>query len=187
MSELVPNLAEKKPLRVAICSSARAEQLRKMAIQANYVVVRMEEADVLLCDGIPPTTNKPAVVLGGNWHKSLGALAMNASDEQIAAALQAVFVGLRVVGATSDEEWNFGKAFEELSEQAPTLLLTPRELQVLAAIGDGLSNKAIARRLSISQHTVKFHIESLFRKLDVRTRAEAVARAIELGADLVNV
>jgi DNA-binding NarL/FixJ family response regulator len=112
---------------------------------------------------------------------------MNASDEQIAAALQAVFVGLRVVSATSEEEWNFGKAFEELSEQAPTLLLTPRELQVLAAIGDGLSNKAIARRLSISQHTVKFHIESLFRKLDVRTRAEAVARAIELGADLVNV
>ena len=43
-------------------------------------------------------------------------------------------------------------------------LLTPRELDVLAAIADGDTNKAIARRLGISLHTVKFHVESLFRK-----------------------
>ena len=58
------------------------------------------------------------------------------------------------------------------------MLLTPRELDVLAAIGTGLSNKAIARQLGISLHTVKFHIESLFRKLGVRTRAEAVAKGL---------
>ena len=47
------------------------------------------------------------------------------------------------------------------------------ELEVLAALAEGLTNKAIARRLNISLHTVKFHVESLFRKLGARTRTEA--------------
>ncbi|MDE1936533.1 MAG: response regulator transcription factor [Bradyrhizobium sp.] len=58
-------------------------------------------------------------------------------------------------------------------------LLTPRELEVLAALAEGMTNKAIARRLDISLHTVKFHVESLFRKLGARTRTEAVAKAAE--------
>ena len=57
--------------------------------------------------------------------------------------------------------------------------LTPRELEVLAALAEGMTNKAIARRLNISLHTVKFHVESLFRKLGARTRTEAVAKASE--------
>jgi DNA-binding NarL/FixJ family response regulator len=55
----------------------------------------------------------------------------------------------------------------------------PRELEVLGANGEGLTNKAIARRLEISLHTVKFHVESLFRKLGARTRTEALAKAAE--------
>ena len=53
------------------------------------------------------------------------------------------------------------------------------ELEVLATIAEGLTNKEIARRLDISLHTVKFHIESVFRKLGARTRTEAVTKAIE--------
>ena len=63
-------------------------------------------------------------------------------------------------------------------------LLTPRELEVLGAIGEGLTNKAIARRLGISLHTVKFHVESLFRKLGARTRTEALAKAGERRVEL---
>ena len=59
------------------------------------------------------------------------------------------------------------------------MLLSPREIEVLAALGNGLSNKAAARRLGISPHTVKFHIESLFRKLGASTRAEAVAKGLK--------
>ena len=44
---------------------------------------------------------------------------------------------------------------------------------------DGLTNKLIARQLDISLHTVKFHVKSVFRKLEVGTRAEAVAKALE--------
>jgi DNA-binding CsgD family transcriptional regulator len=72
--------------------------------------------------------------------------------------------------------------FEELRERVPHVLLTPRELDVLGAISDGLSNKGMARTLGISLHTVKFHVESLFRKLGVRTRAEAVAKGLERRA-----
>ncbi len=57
-------------------------------------------------------------------------------------------------------------------------MLTPREVEVLAALAEGLGTKAVARRLAISPHTVKFHIEGLFRKLDAATRAEAVAKGL---------
>ena len=67
-------------------------------------------------------------------------------------------------------------------EPAPDVALTPRELDVLALIAEGASNKAIARRLEISVHTVKFHIASLLDKLDAQGRAEAVAQGARLRA-----
>jgi two-component system, NarL family, response regulator YdfI len=63
-------------------------------------------------------------------------------------------------------------------ETAP---LTPRELEVLIAMADGAPNKAIARRLGISFHTVKFHIAAILEKLDAETRTEAVIKAAQLG------
>jgi DNA-binding CsgD family transcriptional regulator len=67
-------------------------------------------------------------------------------------------------------------------EPGHDVALTPRELDVLALIAEGASNKAIARRLAISIHTVKFHIASLLDKLDAQGRAEAVAQGARLGA-----
>ena len=69
--------------------------------------------------------------------------------------------------------------FSAIQEAEARTLLTPREAQILDAIADGLTNKAIARRLGISLHTVKFHVESVFRKLGASTRPEAVAKATE--------
>jgi DNA-binding NarL/FixJ family response regulator len=59
--------------------------------------------------------------------------------------------------------------------------LTPRELEVLIAMADGAPNKAIARRLGISFHTVKFHIAAILEKLVAETRTEAVIKAAQLG------
>jgi DNA-binding NarL/FixJ family response regulator len=59
--------------------------------------------------------------------------------------------------------------------------LTPRELDVLTAMANGASNKAIARQLGISVHTVKFHVASVFTKLNAESRTEAVTRAAQLG------
>jgi DNA-binding CsgD family transcriptional regulator len=60
--------------------------------------------------------------------------------------------------------------------------LTPRELDVLALIAEGASNKTIARQLKISVHAVKFHIASLLDKLDADGRTDAVAQAARMGA-----
>lgn len=59
--------------------------------------------------------------------------------------------------------------------------LTAREHDVLALVADGLSNRDIAARLAISDHTVKFHLASIFGKLGVSTRTEAVQRGLRLG------
>lgn len=58
---------------------------------------------------------------------------------------------------------------------------TKREIEVLALMAEGASNKAIARRLGISVHTAKFHVGSLIDKLDATGRTDAVAHAVRLG------
>ena len=64
---------------------------------------------------------------------------------------------------------------------APLQPLTPRELQVLGLLAEGLANKQIAGRLGISDHTVKFHVAAVFEKLGAGTRAEAVAIGARRG------
>ena len=59
--------------------------------------------------------------------------------------------------------------------------LTPRESEVLALLGLGLSNKRMARELGVSDHTIKFHVAALYAKLNVSSRTAAVTRAIQLG------
>jgi len=66
-------------------------------------------------------------------------------------------------------------------EEAPPDPLTPREIEVLALVADGLSNKAIAARLGISPQTVKFHVASISGKLGAANRTEAARRAIQRG------
>jgi len=63
--------------------------------------------------------------------------------------------------------------------------LTPRELEVLGLLAEGLPNKAIARRLGISDHTVKFHVNAVLGKLGAQSRTEAVVRATRLGLILL--
>ena len=65
---------------------------------------------------------------------------------------------------------------DELTEE-----LTPRETEVLQLLAEGLTNKAIADRLSISRHTVKFHVNAIFAKLNAQSRTEAVVRATRSG------
>lgn len=100
-------------------------------------------------------------------------VSIQAEDPQAAAELRRLMeeAGHEVVDA---EE---GGGFAAMPEVERRSLLTPREAEVLAAIAEGLSNKEIARRLDISLHTVKFHVESLFRKLGARTRTQALAKA----------
>jgi DNA-binding CsgD family transcriptional regulator len=165
-------------LRVAIqaTDSTRRAALSKLVAQAGHIAVGSEDdADVALCDGdrLPPKAF-PIVTLGANNDDSQGALPRDASIFQIDAALWAVAAGLIV---RSPDATNSG--FSPMHESDAQTLLTPRELEVLTAMADGMTNKSIARRLDISLHTVKFHVESVFRKLGAHNRTEAVAKALE--------
>jgi DNA-binding NarL/FixJ family response regulator len=67
----------------------------------------------------------------------------------------------------------------------PLEALTDRELEVLALLAEGLSNRAIAFQLEISEHTVKFHVNGILRKLGAQSRTEAVVRATRMGLILL--
>jgi DNA-binding NarL/FixJ family response regulator len=99
------------------------------------------------------------------------AIRCDASLEQIFAALHATASGLKVFNGVSGN-----------SVQLPeTISLTPRELEILRLIADGEGNKSIAYLLEISEHTVKFHITSIFEKLHVSSRTEAIKAGIQRG------
>jgi DNA-binding NarL/FixJ family response regulator len=106
-----------------------------------------------------------------------GVVPPDAPSEELGAAVAAVAQGLTVLPKTLAERlFDEPAAVEELSEP-----LTGRESEVLDLLGHGLSNKLIARELHISEHTVKFHISSLYSKLGVSNRAEAVSQGARHG------
>ena len=106
-----------------------------------------------------------------------GILPPDAPSEELEAAVVAVARGLVVL-----PEPMTGRLLGTLEGAGePPEPLTARESEVLGLIGQGLSNRMIARELHISEHTVKFHISSLYAKLGVGNRAEAVSRGARHG------
>ena len=106
-----------------------------------------------------------------------GVVTPDAPPEELGAAVAAVAQGLIVLPRPLTERLLQEPAVvEELSEP-----LTSREREVLELLGRGLSNKLIAGELHISEHTVKFHVSSLYAKLGVNNRAEAVSQGARHG------
>ena len=110
-----------------------------------------------------------------------GVVSLDAPPEEVWAAVAAVARGLVVLPRALTERLLqgpavFGGAVEELVEP-----LTAREREVLGLLGQGLSNKMIARDLHISEHTAKFHVSSIYTKLGASSRAEAVSLGARHG------
>jgi DNA-binding CsgD family transcriptional regulator len=111
-------------------------------------------------------------------------LALNIEDKVLADQLAALLVnvpGLQLVAAGESADVTMVLANGVSSAADDEVLLTPRELEVLTLLAEGLSNKAIARRLGISVHTAKFHVGALIDKLDAVGRTDAVAHAARRG------
>ncbi|MBE0680957.1 MAG: response regulator transcription factor [Anaerolineales bacterium] len=114
--------------------------------------------------------------------RAWGVLSSEATEDELVAAILAAGEGLWV-GAPSliGELMRFPRIGESTSEDSLIEPLTAREKEVLQLMAQGLANKQIALSLGISEHTVKFHLSSLYTKMGISSRTEAVRRGIELG------
>lgn len=114
--------------------------------------------------------------------RTWGVLSAEATQDELVAGVLAVGEGLWV-GAPSlvAELMRLPRGGESSSEDSLIEPLTAREKEVLQLMAQGLANKQIALSLGISEHTVKFHLSSLYAKLGISSRTEAVRRGIELG------
>lgn len=115
-------------------------------------------------------------VLGAIRSGAKGYLLKGASLEEIARAIRAVHAGESYL-----EPRVASKVLAEVSSPRRSTALSRREREVLKMVADGRSNKQIARALSITERTVKFHITSILNKLGAENRAQAVAIAAQRG------
>lgn len=107
-----------------------------------------------------------------------GVVVRNGTAEQLLATIQAVYNGLIVFSA---DYLPAAPITTDYSAQDDIEPLTPREQEVLTLLARGLTNRAIAYQLTISDHTVKFHVNALLTKLGAQSRTEAAVKATRLG------
>ena len=124
-------------------------------------------------------------LLGGPEHTAeairsgaRGLVGREADVDTLAAAVLAVWRGLRVIDPGLEP---LQPGVDDRPIPPPLEPLTGRELDVLRLVAEGLPNKAIAARLGVSDHTVKFHLNAILRKLGAQSRTDAVVRATRLG------
>lgn len=181
-------LAEAKNGREAL------ELCRGLQPDLALIDVRMPDMDGLAtCRSIKqevPATNVILVTMHENPHYLLEALRAGASayvlkdvtQRELLATIRRVLRGesvldpdivVRVLGHMSGDTSRHG--------HLPAVQLSPREREVLQLLAQGLTNREIARILTVSASTIKIHVEHILAKLDVSDRTQAAVRAIELG------
>ena len=134
-------------------------------------------AILLLTDSL-----EDAQILAKNPSGIWGILPMSASEEELEAALQALGEGLWVgAPALLRGLMREPNRIELVNGDELPESLTARETEVLQLIAQGLANKQVALKLNISEHTVKFHLSSLYAKLNVSSRTEAIRIGLSLG------
>ena len=178
IDSLLGTLADAAPDVVLIDSAGEPFEAMLGSIVASGLAADI--GVVVLGDGQSPARTSDALRAGIR-----AALPGDISPDQLVAALEAAASGLFVLHPSqANEALPAGsapaRALEELAES-----LTRRELEVLQMLAAGLSNKEIASRLNISEHTAKFHVASILGKLGAASRTEAVSMGIRRGLVLL--
>jgi DNA-binding NarL/FixJ family response regulator len=183
-------------LEVAASFSASSELLVRVAeLQPDAILVALDaheeeppaEVYALAGDaGSPPIAvlaSHGAVAWAGDALRAgvRGVLPRDAAAREVVAALHAIASGLVVVHPDAVEGLAVDLSPASRAGSATIAPLTPRELDVLRMLAEGLGNKIISARLGISEHTVKFHIASIFAKLHAGSRTEAVTQGVRQG------
>ena len=155
--------------------------LSKSTLQRLLQGAQGQIALLLLAD-----TPQAAGILPDLPLRAWGIISIDSSIEELQAGIQALSEGL-LVGTPALLEPSLGRfvALDEAESSPESIPLTEREGQVLQLLARGLANKQIALELGISEHTVKFHISSIYTKLGVTNRTEAVRVGVHLGLVLL--
>ncbi|GAC1467911.1 MAG: response regulator transcription factor [Chloroflexota bacterium] len=113
-------------------------------------------------------------------------LSRDAGPEEIMATVDATAVGLVVLHQDAASLLlSLVPAGSRVAASSEIEALTPREIEVLVMLAEGEGNKTIARRLGISEHTVKFHVGSILAKMHASSRTEAVTLGVRQGLIMV--
>ncbi len=168
------------------------------ALQPDVVLLWQGNEEALLAElAYFNESNAPAVVVlvdnaDKNWateilsHPVQALLPRSATADEIIASIMAAALGLVVVHPDFSEDlFPRTESVNRALPAAPIQALTGREIEVLGMLAQGWGNKTIAKQLGISEHTVKFHISSIFQKLNASSRTEAVTLGARLGLILL--
>ena len=157
------------------CSGQANWAIDDLTVDAELVLGELVQGDRLPLFSLPVLllTDRRDIVFEPGPGRGL--LGRQAEDGTVLAALRAVREGLWV----TDRPTQRGDLSQGLEA------LTAREIEVLELLAEGLGNKQLAATLGISENTVKFHLSSIFSKLDVGSRTEAVTAGIRSGYLLV--
>jgi len=175
---LAEQILDAEPGAVLVDASGdHSESVLNAVISSDFVA---ETALIVLLDHAPPGWVVDALRAGVR-----AILPARVSADQLAAALEAAIAGLFIVHPA--ELSSMLPAASPASSRVAELAepLTPREREVLQMLASGLANKEIAAKLSISDHTAKFHVASILGKLGASSRTEAVAVGIRRGLVLL--
>ena len=197
-AKLATRLGTSKTLRVVVGAVELSLDEQIDTVQPDVLLVDLGAARVgawlrdlgtlRLPPGVVMLTDDPRPALGVELLRRGGraVLPRHASSEEIVAAIEAVAAGLVVLhpeAMTSLRSASLARpgAVAAVADQR----LTAREIEILGLIAEGLGNKPIAARLRISDHTVKFHIASIFAKLSAGSRTEAVTIGVRQGLIMI--
>ncbi|MGQ0639556.1 MAG: response regulator transcription factor [Gemmatimonadaceae bacterium] len=163
-----------------IVVALRATQEISLPLELTADLEHRTAALVVLVDNAPTAWTNSALANG-----VYAILQRDVTGAELLAAVQAA--GVRLMTVTRQQYSTLRAPSRSTHPLSPATAepLTPREAEILAMLADGLANKAIAARLTISAHTVKTHVQSLFAKLGADSRAEAVAVGVRRGLILL--
>ncbi len=187
------SLLDEEPDLLVEADAASLGALANRGVRPHVLLIAEEAFDeTLLQEQLAAGSDLAVVLLGEEASlaaelnqiplRAWGLLSTEASIEEIIVALQAVSEGL-VVGSRDLIQPSFERGLIRTASDAPPLVenLTDREQEVLQLVARGLANKQIAAALQISEHTVKFHISSVYGKLGAGNRTEAVRLGVRHG------
>jgi two-component system, NarL family, response regulator YdfI len=171
-----------------VASAASVEEAGALAAEVHPDLIIVECDDRTIQDVIAIAAESPPILLlaaesNPTWVSDAlrtgvrGVIPRDAPESEIINAIEAAASGLIVLHPQSLD----AALANRVSVGARTEELSHREIEVLRLMAEGASNKTIAWRLNISEHTVKFHVNSIFSKMGVSSRTEAVMAGLRAG------